>query len=93
MKRDGTMLTNLRQKLDLPGELQPMQSQITLTGTNEVTVYTHRGIGIYTAQQIQVRIQGGYANVNGEHLEIKRMNPLRLVIGGEIHGIALESIR
>lgn len=92
MKQEISMFTRIRQQLDLPSEIQPLQSQIVLAGSGEVTVHSHRGIGTYSPQQIQVRVQRGYATIYGENLEITRMNPFRLVICGQIHNVELEAM-
>lgn len=92
VNQEHSILHHVRQQLDLPAEIIPMQTQIVLDSNREVTVHGHRGIGTYAHQEIRVRIRGGFAVIRGEHLEISRMNPARIVIQGHIEGIELEVV-
>ena len=89
--KDSGWMERLRQKFDLPTDIVPLQTQIIM-GSHEVSIYGHRGIAVYSQQQIRIRIRGAYAIVNGQNLEISRMNPTRLQIIGQIGGVELEDL-
>ena len=91
MKAERTWIERLRQKLDLPSDIIPGQLQIVL-GHSEISIYAHQGIGTYAEHQVQVRIRGGYVTISGAHLQITRMNSVRLQITGKITGIELEEL-
>ena len=88
MKQETSVFSRVRQKLDLPPDLMPLDAQLVLSSNRELTVYGHRGIGGYDPEEIRVRIRGGFALVRGIGLEITRMNPARLVIAGRIAAVA-----
>ena len=90
MKQETSVFSRVRQKLDLPPDLMPLDAQLVLASNRELTVYGHRGIGGYDPEEI--RIRGGFALVRGIGLEITRMNPARLVIAGRIAAVELEVV-
>ena len=92
MKQETSVFSRVRQKLDLPPDLMPLDAQLVLASNRELTVYGHRGISGYDPEEIRVRIRGGFALVRGIGLEITRMNPARLVIAGRIAAVELEVV-
>ena len=91
MNRESTWVERLRQKMDLPPDIIPVQMQIVM-GLAEVSIYGHNGIAVYDTQQIRIRIRCGYAVVSGIGLEVSRMNRTRLQITGQIQGVELEAV-
>ena len=87
MKQETSVFSRVRQKLDLPPDLMPLDAQLVLASNRELTVYGHRGIGGYDPEEIRVRIRGGFALVRGIG-----MNPARLVIAGRIAAVELEVV-
>ena len=87
MKQETSVFSRVRQKLDLPPDLMPLDAQLVLASNRELTVYGHRGIGGYDPEEIRVRIRGGFALVRGSGLEITR-----IVIAGRIAAVELEVV-
>lgn len=92
LKQGTAILRRLRQKLDLPADILPLDSQLVLDANHELTVYGHRGIGLYDHQEIRIRIRSGFAIVHGTELEITKMNPARVVIAGKILSLEMEVV-
>ena len=92
MKQETSVFSRVRQKLDLPPDLMPLEAQLVLASNRELTVYGHRGLGGSDPAARRVRIRGGVARVRGLGLEPTRMNPARLVIAGRIAAVELEVV-
>ena len=45
LKQETSVFSRVRQKLDLPPDLMPLDAQLVLASNRELTVYGHRGIG------------------------------------------------
>lgn len=90
MNKERSKLRAIAERLNLPSELLPEQTMLYISGKREVTVTGHHGIQVYTREQIQVRVSYGLVLIEGQGLEIARMNAQSVVVRGSIGQVALE---
>ncbi len=75
---------------DFPGEILTGVPVAELHGTSEAVILNHRGVLAYAPERICVGSSIGPMIVEGERLEIYRMNRERIVLHGRIRSIRLE---
>ena len=92
MSQKPSFLRRLSEKIDMPSELLPREGQIILSGSREVSINGHAGVGTYSTEEIRVRLCRGWVVVSGQKLEIARMNPVCVMIRGRISGVSLEGM-
>jgi sporulation protein YqfC len=87
--RKETILERTSAALDLPGDILPGLPRIELLGDRELHVESHKGILAYGSEEIH--ISGGklVVRVRGEGLELRAMDPARLLITGRISMVEL----
>ena len=56
MKQETSVFSRVRQKLDLPPDLMPLDAQLVLASNRELTVYGHRGIGLEITRMNPARL-------------------------------------
>jgi sporulation protein YqfC len=86
--RDGWM-QRLTDQADLPGEVQPRQPILEVTGDRRVLMEHHRGVTCYGTKEICVKMPYGHVAVMGSDLQLIRMSAEQLVINGNIDEIKL----
>lgn len=84
------MLEKWMERLDLQDEAVPGQSLIEIIGCSRVLIERHSGVCAYGSRHIAVRVPFGTVSINGECLELKKMDRGQLVICGRIEGICIE---
>ena len=55
---------------EIPKDVLPGLSVLTVTGNVELTLENYRGILEYTGELVRVQVKGGQLKVTGEHLMI-----------------------
>lgn len=65
----------------------PLQPILELFADRRILIENHRGVSVYEPECIQIRVSFGELAIEGEHLQICRMQNHQLVIRGRIEGI------
>ena len=74
---------------DFPGEILTGVPVVELHGSSEAVVINHRGILSYGKEQIRIGSSVGPVTLEGEGLEVFRMNRERIVLHGRIRSVSL----
>ena len=87
MGRKESILEKTSAVLDLPGDVLPGLPRIELLGDRELHMESHKGILAYGSEEIH--ISGGklVVRVRGAGLELRAMDPARLLITGQIEAV------
>ena len=75
--------------LDLPGDVVAGLPRIELIGSGELRMEQHQGILAYSPQEIHISGGGMTVRVRGRGLELRGIDPVQLLITGEIHSLEL----
>lgn len=62
--------------------------RITILGKCGVIIEGHRGIMLFSDEEIKLRIKGGYISVTGELLSLSEVSESEAVVSGRIKGVA-----
>ncbi len=89
MKQKKSLMQKIFESADLNEESIPRQPLVELLGTNRVLIENHHGVTQYGQERIQVRLNYGAVNVNGNRLQLCQMTRQKLVITGSIDSIEL----
>ena len=89
VERKESFLERTTAALDLPGDVLPGVPRIELLGDRELHMEYHKGILAYGSDEIH--ISGGklVVRVRGSGLELRSMDPARLLITGSIAAVEL----
>ncbi len=60
---------------------------VTVVGFKEVKIEGHKGISVYSAEEIVLRVVGGKISVKGEALKLTEVNGEEVFIAGAITGV------
>lgn len=87
MERKGSLLERTSELLDIPRDIFTGLPRIELLGDREVRMECHKGILSYGSEEIH--ISGGklVVRVRGRELELRAMDPVRLLITGQIESV------
>ena len=80
----------LSQRLDLPPEVLPHESQVLLSGAHQLTVEGHRGIRRYEPERIEIGTARGSVCIEGAGLQVSFLSAERVCIRGRFHTLTLE---
>ena len=72
---------------DFPGEILTGVPVVELHGDSEAVILNHRGVMAYGAEEVRVGSAIGTVFVEGDRLEIHRMNRERIVLHGRIRSV------
>lgn len=75
------------QILELPADIVAFVPKIELTGTTEFSMEPHKGLLEYEQERISLASSIGTVVVEGNNLQIKRMNHQRITLIGRIFSI------
>ena len=81
------LLERAARLLDLPGDVVAGLPRVELIGTGELRMEQHQGILAYGPEEIHISAGSLVVRVKGEGLELRGMDPVQLVITGEIRGV------
>lgn len=87
MERKESLLERTSAALDLPGDLLPGLPRIELLGDRELQMENHKGILAYGSDEIHVSGGKVVVRVRGVGLELRAMDPARLVITGQLTAV------
>ena len=82
----------LNQILDMPREINKVDSKITVVSFDEILIENYRGILEYEEFFIKVQTEIGSININGFSLELEQIKEDDILIKGKINSIDLERI-
>lgn len=77
--------------LDIPRDLMMDLPKIILVGDMQIFIENHRGIVVYTPEQVKVNTTLGQLEVTGLDLTLKNILPDEIMVEGRIKSIAFES--
>lgn len=89
MRQKGALLERITLGMDLPSEALPGQPLVELMGESRVLVENHRGVSLYSRDEIIVKVSYGQLRVCGCGLTLACMTKQRLIIAGRIDGLSL----
>ena len=87
--RRPTILERTAQMLELPADVIAGLSRLELIGDNELRIEQHKGILVYSRDEIHVSAGKFIIKVMGDHLDLRAMTGLELLITGQISSIHL----
>ena len=87
--RRPTILERTAQMLELPADVIAGLSRLELIGDNELRIEQHKGILVYSREEIHVSAGKFIIKVMGDHLDLRAMTGLELLITGQISSIHL----
>ena len=82
----------LNQILDMPREINKVDSKITVVSFDEILIEKYRWILEYEEFSIKVQTEIGSININGFSLELEQITEDDILIKGKINSIDLERI-
>ena len=85
--RKSGILEKTAQVFDLPADAVAGLPKLELVGDKELRLENHRGILAYGPEEIHISAGSLVVRVKGEGLELRGMDPVQLVITGEIRGV------
>ena len=88
-QRRPTILERTAQALDLPADVVAGLSRLELIGDNELRIEQHKGILVYSREEIHVSVGRFIIKVTGNQLDLRAMTGLDLLITGQIESIHL----
>ncbi|WP_366924128.1 sporulation protein YqfC [Metallumcola ferriviriculae] len=74
--------------LELPKEVLLDLPSLTLIGTMQVHLETHKGIVEFTAERVRINTQEGILEINGKGLFLRIITHQEIVIDGEISALS-----
>lgn len=83
------ILEKTAQLLDLPADAIAGVPKLELLGKQELRMEYHKGILAYGEQEIHISGGSYVVKVSGEHLELRAMTGLELLITGDISCVEL----
>ena len=87
--RRPTILERTAQMLELPADVIAGLSRLELIGDHELRIEQHKGILVYSREEIQVSTGKFIIKIMGNDLELRAMTGLELLITGQIRSIYL----
>jgi len=84
------LISELSDILDVPGEVAAGIFRITVTSRYKVHIENHRGILEYSNEVMRINCGKTIVKIDGENLEIKRINSSEMLICGDISDVVLE---
>lgn len=87
--RRPTILERTAQMLELPADVIAGLSRLEMIGDNELRIEQHKGILVYSREEIHVSAGKFIIKVVGNDLDLRAMTGLELLITGQISSIHL----
>lgn len=78
-------------KLDLPRDIILDVPKIIVTGDSEITIENHKGVVVFSENQVKVSSGIGLISIYGSNFEIIFMGGTTIVIGGKFKSVIYES--
>lgn len=83
-KREKSVLTDLAELFDLPGDVVAGLPHLEMVGGRQLFLERHTGILAYSDTVIDVNTTGGILRISGEQLALQAMTGEELRVGGDI---------
>ena len=80
----------ITKRLDIPPDVLPYSTTITIRGRNSVCVCGSTSITLYTPDEIKLSLHKGYLSIRGCRLLCTSYNAEELRIDGEIKSVSFE---
>ena len=77
--------------LDIPRDLMMDLPKVVLVGDVQVQVENHRGIMVYTTEEVKVSTTLGDLQITGKDLSLKNILPDEILVEGRIKSIVFIS--
>ena len=90
MARGGEWLQHLADRTELESEMLPGCPIVELAGDRRVLIERHNGVLEYGMERIRVQVSYGVICIMGCGLELVKMTPRQLIIGGRIDSVCLQ---
>lgn len=90
-KKRKSLRLRLSDALELPPDVVLNLPRITLVGSIQLAVENHRGIVLYTPEQIKLSLPEGVLAVEGKNLSIRNLYSVDLIVDGEIQTLRFET--
>ena len=89
MRERRQKLQSALNRADFPGEILTGVPVVEIHGTTEAVILNHQGVLAYGSEEILVASSIGTVSLEGEGMEIFRMNRERIVLHGRIRLVNL----
>ncbi len=76
--------------LDIPGDLMMDLPKVVVIGDVQVFIENHRGILVYTSEQVRLNTTLGELEVTGLDLSLKNILPDEIAVEGKIKSVAFK---
>lgn len=86
-KREQTVMEDLAELFDLPGDVVAGLPHLEMMGGRRLFLERHTGILAYSDTVIDVNTPGGVLRIQGEALSLEAMTGEELRVGGEIRSV------
>ena len=90
MARGSDWLQHLADRTELEGEMLPGCPILELAGDRRVLIERHKGVLEYATEQIRIQVSYGVICIKGCKLELVKMTPQQLVIGGRVDSVCIQ---
>lgn len=90
MAKKEAVLKKIADLFDFPQDLVADLFRLTLVGAGQLFIENHRGIILYTPEQIRVGVRGGEIIVSGGALQVLAVFDLEILIQGQIDSLSLK---
>lgn len=89
--RPRAFARKLHEALDLPLEIAPHVSKVTMLGQQDLLVENHRGVLQCGKEQVRLLTNDGVLGVQGKALELRELSDSRAYVRGEIESIVCKA--
>lgn len=89
MKIGRKLLSGLTEGLHMPLEYAAGMPCIELSGLRRLTVRQHRGLAVYSAQEVVIRSSDAEIRVLGSGLTLEAMNLRELTLRGDVFSVEI----
>lgn len=91
--RGKEMMERMAVVSSMTGEPIMKQPLVELCGGNRILIEHHMGIGVYSSEEVQVKVRFGEVYIDGSNLRICKMTADQLVIAGIIDAVRISRRR
>ena len=75
------------ERLEIPAFGLHGLPRLTLTGSRQLLIEQHRGLTLYSADEIVIALQRGRVRLTGQNLRLVAMDKEAMLIAGEIKSV------
>lgn len=89
MKRHDDLLNVFTNGINLPTEAIPGLPLVEISGDKRVLIENHKGVSVYSVNEIHVKVSYGCLCIYGSNLELAQMTKQQLVVTGVITSVTI----